>query len=1160
MPRREEVFPDERVLAALLGLAIRSPADLEEVRREYVELRETTPGAPSFDDVVSGGWIRVSGRRAVFDINPLDHPPADPALASILGSLTGPGSPPVYELPASRLKGKWRALGQRLTAEQRTYVQVACRRPEWVAARLWEESRTVADPVARLLFWHDRWVLLGAPSFVLQDCLSEHDAAAFMGATEALLRTDGTLLTWQAFTARHKPPRAVDGVTDAGLPTQKVTVVDRFLDLYSLIDEAPVHFLYLNFRFARLIDMLLVQMDATTQAPVPEPASKLLIDLLVRSPEVLAMVGLLALDHPRMLADLVLAPGMASLAALLIARHGQHGGAHDRSTLDPHDAMLRAVALEDAMAVFVERLAIIDDTSADVAEFAALLAQAFEESRFDRPISRRLFETARMAARGFPVELTPRLLGAMVERITPPALGTGAFAAALDLIGPAGLLPETHGGTLVAAYITSMRGAERVVRMDDLDTRGAVALGRLAMAAPVDLRADFFNAVDVRTRLNAIDRDQPSHLSEQFDVARLLREHIRLLARAVGGWPGRAPAELLAALRSNIHWGALDRIDKAQVDAFNARFETHRGRPQTSVADDLAVALDRLDSTARSSLLKAICESEEPVMLARLYKLAPPSCRSGIGERIAMLDMDSASAVLSLPELQQRIEALLDAGLPEAASVFMAAEKEMETWGPVPGRSATRVRATLWKHYLDGNVDAILQWQAAPDASPEEKDTIDFFRGLAMMTRPGPVPGAVDIFERLARKHRDAPGYVINAFAARLRTVLADDGLGAVATAHVAEANRMSAEAGAVDTAAPGWTDSHRSAFAINQALLLLALGHPDDALKILDSIKDHGSRRSTDALRAIAFIRLGRSGEATRLLPPVVVTDSGDGEDALVNAARKQIAEENPDALGLATTAHAGDDDLDPPLSHFRKLPASRQARAWGWHNQIHPREFIIEGVANVAARLVAIAPVIRPSLAGDDPDGHALENDITAFFQALLDERAGFMGWRWAEQPPGGITEKGNPGARDIALVEGGSTHAVIEAVICRGNVATRFNEGELRSHLKKLFGYSTCELFFLVVYSYLDAPETANARLRQMVRTEAPEGFVYTGTTERAFDGSCPEVFVAEYDALGRTVHVAILVIDLQQHLARNASSEAAAANPRRPVASKGQPRPE
>src|SRR3546814_7051199 len=90
-----------------------------------------------------------------------------------------------------------------------------------------------------------------------------------------------------------------------------------------------------------------------------------------------------------------------------------------------------------------------------------------------------------------------------------------------------------------------------------------------------------------------------------------------------------------------------------------------------------------------------ICQISEPIVLADIIGNTDESLHQQIKTRLQTLTPENSSEVHSWPILQALVEALLNAGLQDEAEVFIAAERDAKTFGPVPGRAVTALRNSL---------------------------------------------------------------------------------------------------------------------------------------------------------------------------------------------------------------------------------------------------------------------------------------------------------------------------------------------------------------------------------------------------------------------------------------------------------------------------------
>jgi hypothetical protein len=160
----------------------------------------------------------------------------------------------------------------------------------------------------------------------------------------------------------------------------------------------------------------------------------------------------------------------------------------------------------------------------------------------------------------------------------------------------------------------------------------------------------------------------------------------------------------------------------------------------------------------------------------------------------------------------------------------------------------------------------------------------------------------------------------------------------------------------------------------------------------------------------------------------------------------------------------------------------------------------------------------------------------------------RFAFLHWSVADQTRGGHTAIGNLGERDLVIEKGSTTLAVVEAVICDRAITQEWMRKILTSHFQKLVGYSTCQLFFHVTYSYIKDPASVLEHLKSEAKNEMPPGFVYIRSEDIPFTDSRPTGFIAQYRTQFGVVRVTFLVLDIGQYHQRRAAQIAESNNPR------------
>ena len=640
--------------------------------------------------------------------------------------------------------------------------------------------------------------------------------------------------------------------------------------------------------------------------------------------------------------------------------------------------------------------------------------------------------------------------------------------------------------------------------------------------------------MDVRARLAAATpEDNEFILADSIGLS--LRAHIRILCRALVGHKGEIPADMFDALIAAVRAGALKHDEKGRVAAFAPGFENRivgstMDRP---LAADLAAVFTVSDRDRQQTLLTAILETDEPLILAQLAWRSPPHLRAGIKVRIAALAPGDAGAVRSLVELQARIDALLTAEAAEAAASYIAAERALK--GNVQGRELAHFQSQLRLDFLREDWAAIA---SKPDprlpAHQEEAaalETLQQFRALAALKGPNRDPaGAKAVFAELFAK-RPSVASATNWLAASISELLPNDSFGLLkgnqlraGEKAIAETERMTSElpAGEVDEAMES-----------NRALLLLALGEPNQALAVLSAATFVRLPDTAAAYRAVALARLGRHSEATATLD---MAEHSFGRLTVLTAARSHIA--SGSAFLAVPDVSVQDnlvDNVASAIARFRLMSPPDQARVL--QRRDDPFEaLLVEYVRAAADAVVSLVPMMKVTTIDKT------EDDLTAFIEHLLAARVQFLGWSVGDQSKGGFTAKGNPGERDLLIYWGSTVLALIEAVVCDRPLTQDSMKADLESHFQKLLGYGNPRIFFHLTYAYLEDKQELMRTLEAAAEYASPTGFTYLGREPIPHEDSRPPGFVARFTGDFGEVKVVFLVLNLGQQRQRQASTEA------------------
>jgi tetratricopeptide (TPR) repeat protein len=853
-------------------------------------------------------------------------------------------------------------------------------------------------------------------------------------------------------------------------------------------------------------------------------------------PEILYAVLLTAEQHPVLLADLVFHPATSALACSLIAQWQSPSSGWDRELTTRDDQNTKAIAFVDAVSVMGHFLEV---GSLRPEEVASLLDWMHKNARTGSNDSSGSSESMLAALRsevgGQSTEILQKMVESLTASLPPSGLGTSKFAAALDIVDAGKLSGGIDPAPLVTAYTESVAAGEYTLSANRVSISGAISLLELARRSPSELFQKFLYPIDVKAKL--ADATGENEYTVKDNVIRAVRAHVRVLSRAVAGRIESGPDELVNALIAAVRAGALGHEEKGRVAAFSPRYETEpfRGPLDRPIAADLGAALSTLVGDDREQLLVAVLETDEPMVLAQLLAFAPHASRGRIEKRIKDLTPSQAGEIRSLTEAQERIEVLLSARLADAAAQFIEAERDLKPFGNPPGREMTRLRATLRLQLLRQEWAAIANTEPSPQLSPSEKSSaeeiISFYKALAVLQNPsGNRQAAEQMFTQLQRRRPDIPSYSINLFAAQISDLLGADLFAQLDGATLVRGRRILADAEQMMLGVRSIGASDTEIFTCNKALLLLALGQPEQAYELLASLQTTRLADSRAAYSAVALSRMGRAAEAMAMLDQAEQALGGTG---VLQSARAHIKS------GKAFLAIANVSSEDNPVPRIKaalfdlsQMDHIRQAEVL--YSASEPFDnFVIEHVRSEAGSVTSLVPIMK------EVKIDSCEDDLSALVRELLASRFQFLGWSVPDQSKGGFTAKGNPGERDLLLQKDTATLAVIEAVVCKESVAKQ----NLTSHFQKVLGYSTCRLFFHLTYAYSKNLSSILEHLRKTAEKDAPPEFKYLRREDISLTDSRPTGFVARYALRSDEVKVVFLVLDMGQHPQRDAAKTAA-----------------
>ncbi|QEE24795.1 hypothetical protein CS053_10015 [Rhodanobacter glycinis] len=945
------------------------------------------------------------------------------------------------------------------------------RSPGWIAERLWESVRDQAPSIeVALRRWVDLWGVLQHPDLVPERAWASDDATAFREAALGVIASEPALAGWietrnlwvrQAAFAYNVSV----AIADSRIPAPPNTVVDRALWLENQAVEGGANGSMVDcgdvFGLARI---LLADVDAQNNGKAPHPLAAAMFDLALGRPELFSAVLHQVRGHPRLLADLVLHPPTAALACLLIAQWRPLGGAWERSLVEADHQVGQADAFADGIAILGEHLR---RETVSASEAAALLTwlhrRAGPEFVDDVAGAELLMANLRRELATCPAPVLLAMADSLRGPVLDQGLGMPEFAAVLDLCDLGNLTDVLEPESLIAAYEGALRADQYSLSAYRVGAASAAALARLSERTE-DLRKRFLYPLHLSARLAAAPQGHnPFMLADA--LGRSVRAHIRVLCRVIVGSPRDIPSDLLDALVATVRSGALEHKEKGRVVAFAPSFESalHGTRRDRPLANDLIAAMERLNPAAQLTLLDAILETDEPLILAQILPNVPPNLRPRVKQRIAALAPNAAAEIRSLPEMHARIDQLLTAGATDAAASYMAAERDLTTWGKPAGRELTRFRNDLRLAFLRQDWAAIINAPQPNFTAQLEQEsaveTLQQFRGLAALVGPNPEPAvAKAVFANLFAKRKSLI-FATNWFAAGISELLVNDSFALLTGSEVRVGRQLLAELDRMVAALPG--EPTDEVLECNRAHLLLALGEPSQALTTLSSVPLTRLHAVAAAYRAVAFARLGQPAEATAALDGA---EFRFGSTPILTAARAYIAS---GTAFLALPEVSAYDDLmvnvGSAIARFRLMGPQQQARVLSPHPDAF-EALLIDYVRAAADAVVSLVPMMK----GVDID--AIEDDLNAFVQNLLAARVQFFGWSVNDQSKGGYSANVNAGERDIILTSGSTILAIVEALKCKSALTQDVVRADLESHFQKLLGYGNPRIFFHLTYAYI------------------------------------------------------------------------------------------
>jgi hypothetical protein len=583
------------------------------------------------------------------------------------------------------------------------------------------------------------------------------------------------------------------------------------------------------------------------------------------------------------------------------------------------------------------------------------------------------------------------------------------------------------------------------------------------------------------------------------------------------------------------------------VGAFAARYEESlRSDGDRPIAEDLAVALKCSNGEGRARLFEEIQRIDEPYTLALLYMRVTDDLRPMLANRVSQLTPAEVTRPLSYTEVRLRTEALLNAGLAEAAQAYISAERDIKTSGQVRQREEIRfvndlrlaVLRKAWSDIYNAHVPEDVDSAHLQQAN----DSLAFFQGVANLLDPAGRPGwAEQMFLHLSFRFPHVPAYAHNLLVARVRQLFGDDVFAILAEESRDAANTALSDAARALTSLSA-SVAESDALDAYRGVILLGLKKTADAIELLGPRVVFSDNPMVAAVFAVGQHRLGDDAVATQAL---VSARERLGDSDVLRAAEAVLGNK-PHLPVRAGPEQADDRDraIREALGEFNSRDPEEQARILDKELHLLTGEF----VRDASVLLIDLVPSLRKG---------RIEADYNATLHKLLRARAASFGWEVTEESPEGVTAKGKRARCDLAIKFEVSTYAVIEGVVVKKPVTQQWTDKVLRQHIAKVFKYSACSVFFHVTYSEINDARPIMPLLQDSAKTQAPPELAFLDARDLPERGSSPPGFIAEYADGSRSIYLVCIVLDIARRRQIGAAKLDERLNPRNTSAKKKGP---
>lgn len=1150
-PDINEVMDENRLLDLCHYYRLEHQGSVGDIAKMWDEsVHRIADGGPNFEELVRLGWLCFDGGRWVMHRAPLgafsyiNYPTL--STRDFLKSLDKIRLVAKTNAPPSRV----RSLAKRIVSQNWLDGHIPVKDPCWLAGRLWEElcepvlslfesddknedassnTKAYADLIDQAFLEWSTWCAVLDCSIEWQLKWNDDQMKCCREAAHRVLTRQDLWGTWENDVTRYTDVL----VKTFSLPQEKLryntepresaplTLVDRdnwlkWPDVEAFMMERIA---WENNTISFAFGLLCSELDNTDISPSISTSAETLLSFATNHPIALQVLIYRAKAKPSLLVEMLMHHSTASLATKLaiewpadIARN------NDQRVI--REAQVKSYALQDSLSLLAYHLR---EGVIALEEYASLVTwcyacgagykQATANSR--RLIGKKLISMVSMENKERQSEVLKHLISQMSYKDN---ISRVSFSGVLDALSCLSIQSSDDTLPIIKHYSQFAKDLNLSwTDAPDLSKERAAQLISTAFTQPIPVLNELLIPFDSATRL------QDESNSSRHEIARTLRTHVRVLARAIAGWSSEPlPEALCDAFQLLISRCVIDHTEKGRIGALTERYSPNRyllGK-DGSPARDLSDAWRKLDDVHQQQMLNILTSSDDPVLIAELIEYLPATARSTIKSRLKQLKPIEAYEPWTWTEIQHRIESLLSIGEIELAREYMNKVKVDLSKAPQQSRLqffTLELQLLLneknW-HDLDCVVVPAILNQTEKQ---QTQDKLDFYQATSQLLRPkGDLKKARSILKRLSESASATQVYKENFLAVALQQILDPN------NQYLVGENKATGEALLVEMNEVIGQDEDQASdnLLANRALLILALQRPEEAI---DSLSKRRRERPNPILERIVVLAknaMGFRSEALAILD-AAINEFGDDQQLIELKADLDANIPTHSAPSLSVTIDTIT-SLRSALQQLTELPPYQIGDVLGPPG-LGFRGYLTREVSRAVAALRHMKTILRDRKYSQNMAKY--EDDLNTAVREFLGARLAVTKWDVADQSLGGATQNGNPGERDAVIRVSGQEISIYEALVC-----TYLDKAGLRSHFDKLFSYGDCDIYFHVTYSFMKEPKLLFDHIKEMLKNEAPRGLTFINCNELNPPDYEISGYFATYQADHRDLAVVFFIVDL------------------------------